>query len=87
VAFSPPEYPQAAAAIATVAHDIDRLSAIDRPFMGFDERKPEKICRVLPVGSPLEMADLLRYGRVATQVVPIEAPRWRPKQVHRIERR
>src|SRR5215475_9612264 len=36
VARGPQELPQAAAAIAAVAHDIDRLSVIDRPFMGFD---------------------------------------------------
>src|SRR5258708_27936901 len=79
VARGPQEFLQAAAAIAAVAHDIDRLSVVDRPFMSFDEREPEKICRELPVRSPLEMADLLRHGRVAKQIVRIHAPRLEAK--------
>jgi hypothetical protein len=67
VARGSQEFPQAAAAITAVAHDIDRLAIIDRPFMGFYQRQSQKIWREPSVGSPLEMADTLRYDQVARQ--------------------
>jgi hypothetical protein len=73
VARGPQELMQAAARIATVAHDIDCPSAIDRPFMSFDERKLKEICREWPVGSALEMADMVRH--VEGQIVRIDTPR------------
>src|SRR5258708_419135 len=77
VARGPQELMQAAARIATVAHDIDCPSAIDRPFMSFDERKLKEICREWPVGSALEMADMVRH--VEGQIVRIDTPRLEAK--------
>src|SRR5882672_3053177 len=79
VALGQQEFTQAATAVAAVAHNIDRPSVINRPFMGFDEGKPEEICRELAVGSTLEMADLLRHSQVATQIIRIDAPRLEAK--------
>jgi hypothetical protein len=75
VARGSQEFPKAAATITAVAQEIDRLSFIDRPFMGFYERQPQKICREQSVGGPLEMADMLRYDGVAKQIVRIDTPR------------
>src|SRR5215470_13732171 len=79
VALCVQEFQHAPTAITTVPHDIDRLSVIGWPPMGFYEREPEKVRGELPVGGPFKMAGLLRYSRVATQIVRIDTSRLEAK--------